>query len=157
MNQSLDPMAEAGESPKRLGYSPKMLRRVGAPIRRQQHVRDDWRTQRRALGVPPHVRWIAETRKVASVANGEVLFGHQLAVCQEPDADNEVLDSIEAQLRALPPHRIQRRARLPRQVTRTPNGPGILAQGFDQRLHKTQRRLGIQHEIRDPTATWSLH
>ena len=109
------------------------------------------------MRMTPHVREIAEASKRSRGPQGEVLGRNEFAIGQEPDADNEVLDSIEAQLRALPPHRIQRRARLPRQVTRTPNGPGILAQGFDQRLHKTQRRLGIQHEIRDPTATWSLH
>ena len=109
------------------------------------------------MRVTPHVREIAETSKRSRGPQGEVLGRDELAIGQETDADNEVLDSIEAQLRALPPHRIQRRARLQRQVTRTTNGPGILAQGLYQRLHKTQRRLGIQHKIRDPTATWSLN
>ncbi len=104
-----------------------------------------------------HVRGIAEASKRSRGPQGEVLGRDELGIGQEPDADNEMLDSIEAQLRALPPHRVQRRARLQRQVTRTTNGPRILAQGLDQRLHKTQCRLGIQHEIRDPTATWSLH
>jgi hypothetical protein len=156
MNQSLDPMAEAGESPKRLGHSPKMLRRVGAPIRRQQHVRNDWRTQRRALGVPPHVRWIAETRKGASVANREVLFGHQLAVCQEPDADDEVLDTLEAQLRALAPHRVQPHSGPQRKVTRPTNRPGIAAHGLDERLQQVQPRLGVENELGDPIPTGSL-
>ncbi len=109
------------------------------------------------MRVTPHVREIAEASKRSRGPQGEVLGRDELAIGQEADADNEVLDSIEAQLRALSPHRIQRCARLQRQVTRTTNGPGILAQRLYQRLHKTQRRFGIQYEIRDPTATWSLN
>jgi len=85
-----------------------------------------------------------------------VLFGHQLAVCQEPDADDEVLDTLEAQLRALAPHRGQRHSRPHRKITRSTDRPGIAAHRLDETPQRIQRRLGVEHELGDAIATGSL-
>jgi len=77
-------------------------------------------------------------------------------ISQKSDAEDEVLSSEEAHLRALAPHRRQRHPRPHRKVTRATNRPGIAAHSLDERLQRIQRRLGVENELGDPIATGSL-
>lgn len=85
-----------------------------------------------------------------------MLSGYQLVVGQKSNAEDKVLNSEEAQFRALAPHDRQRHPCPHCQITGSTNRPGIATHSLDQRLQRIQRRLGVENELGNPIATGPL-
>lgn len=121
-----------------------------------QRALDHRRSQRGAVGVPSRVRRIAEAGKPACRADGPVLRGDELAAGQKPHTQYEMLNALEPHLYALAPERAQGDSGPHGQVTGSSNRPRIQAHGLHEVLHRTQHRLGVQHEIGDAAAARSF-
>jgi len=108
------------------------------------------------MRVPPHVGWIAEAGQLSRRANRQPLRGDELIVCEQTNANDEVLDSREAYLKTLTADCAECHPRPHGQITRATNCPGVPAHSLDEELQRLERRLGSEHELGDAVASGSL-
>jgi hypothetical protein len=92
--------------------------------------------------VSSHVRSITESSQQPCGANWQALCGYELLIGKQPNADDEMLHSCEADRCATALHVCQRHLGPRRQVTRPANAPRFDTHGLYEGSQRGKRRLG---------------